>query len=93
MGVARAIHTFYPFMKPQQENGATPGCIVNIASIASFLAAPLMGYYAATKHAVLGLSETLRREMELKRTTSPNLFVRVSCLQPYVNNYWLFQAL
>ena len=42
----------------------TPAHIVNTASENSFYpAAPLQGFYVATKHAVLGLSDTLRMEL------------------------------
>ena len=42
----------------------TPAYIVNTASENSFYpAAPLQGFYVATKHAVLGMSDTLRMEL------------------------------
>ncbi len=42
----------------------TPAHIVNTASENSFYpAAPLQGFYVATKHAILGLSDTLRMEL------------------------------
>jgi NAD(P)-dependent dehydrogenase (short-subunit alcohol dehydrogenase family) len=39
------------------------GRIVNISSVLGFLPAPYMGLYAASKHAVEGLTETLDHEM------------------------------
>jgi short-subunit dehydrogenase len=38
--------------------------VVNTASAASFEALPCMGVYAASKHAVLGLSQALQRDLE-----------------------------
>ncbi len=39
------------------------GRIVNIGSVAGRIASPFMGAYAASKHAVEGLSDSLRREL------------------------------
>ena len=54
---------------------AAKGRVVNIASIAGRVAAPLMGPYSAGKHAVEALSETLRFEVE-------PLGMRVACVEP-----------
>jgi len=40
------------------------GAIVNLGSIASDVALPLQGMYAATKHAVKGFTDALRMELE-----------------------------
>ena len=40
------------------------GRIVNIGSVAGRLAAPFMGVYGASKHAVEGLTDALRREVQ-----------------------------
>ncbi|MBX6317010.1 MULTISPECIES: oxidoreductase [Pseudomonadota] len=40
------------------------GAIVNVSSIAGRLAAPGSGYYSATKFAIEGLSDALRKEVE-----------------------------
>lgn len=40
------------------------GCIVNISSLAGIRGMPALGQYCATKFAVEGLSEALRREVE-----------------------------
>jgi NAD(P)-dependent dehydrogenase (short-subunit alcohol dehydrogenase family) len=44
---------------------AMPGRIVNVTSIAGRTAAPFVGAYAGSKHAMEGLSEALRRELML----------------------------
>jgi short-subunit dehydrogenase len=53
------------------------GHVLNTASAASFEALPGMGPYGASKHAVLGISEALRREL-----TASGSRVGVSVLIP-----------
>lgn len=57
LGVVHGILAAFPLMKAQ---GA--GIIVNTASAAGLLSLPLMAPYAMTKHAVVGLSDSLRFE-------------------------------
>lgn len=56
-GVIHGCHAFLPAMKAQGRGG-----IINVASAASFGAAPLMGAYNTTKAAVVALTETLLAE-------------------------------
>ena len=58
MGVVHGIRSFVPILLEQDE-----AHIVNTGSAACFEALPGMGLYASSKHAVLGLSEALRREL------------------------------
>jgi NAD(P)-dependent dehydrogenase (short-subunit alcohol dehydrogenase family) len=58
-GVASGIRSFVPRMITQGE-----GHIVNTGSGASFVATPRLGPYCATKHAIVGLSEALRYELD-----------------------------
>ena len=58
-GVANGIRSFVPRMIEQGE-----GHIVNTGSGASFVSTPRLGPYSATKHAIVGLSEALRYELE-----------------------------
>lgn len=58
MGVVHGCKLFAPAMV---ERGR--GHIVNLASAAGYYAAPDMSAYSASKHAVLGLTESLRAEM------------------------------
>ena len=51
------------------------GHVINISSVAGFIGFPGSGYYAATKHAVEGWSDSLRAEV------GP-LGVRVTCVEP-----------
>jgi NAD(P)-dependent dehydrogenase (short-subunit alcohol dehydrogenase family) len=56
---------------------ATPDArIVNVASVAGFIGAPMLGTYVATKFAVRGLSEALDAEFAPKG-------IRVVCLAPW----------
>jgi len=57
MGVVHGTLAAYPLMARQRG-----GCIVNIASLAGLVGAPLMAPYATTKFAVVGLTLTLRAE-------------------------------
>lgn len=56
-GVIHGCNVFLPGIKEQAFGG-----IINVASAASFGAAPRMGAYNTTKAAVLGLTETLHAE-------------------------------
>jgi len=59
MGVVHCIRAFLPAMR--RAGGARK--IVNVASLAGFAPAPNMSAYAASKHAVVGLSEVLAMEL------------------------------
>ncbi len=60
-GVLNGIHAAYPLMVEQGF-----GYIINTASMAGLIPAPLMTPYAMTKHAVVGLSTSLRVEAMAK---------------------------
>jgi NAD(P)-dependent dehydrogenase (short-subunit alcohol dehydrogenase family) len=57
LGVVHGVHAAYPVMVDQ-----AGGHIVNTASMAGLVPAPMMTPYATTKHAVVGLSRSLRAE-------------------------------
>jgi NAD(P)-dependent dehydrogenase (short-subunit alcohol dehydrogenase family) len=59
MGIVHCIRAFLPAMR--KAGGARK--IVNVASLAGFAPAPNMSAYAASKHAVVGLSEVLAMEL------------------------------
>jgi NAD(P)-dependent dehydrogenase (short-subunit alcohol dehydrogenase family) len=56
-GVVHGVQAAYPVMAKQRS-----GHIINTASIAGLIQPPYMGPYVATKHAVVGLSLSLRGE-------------------------------
>lgn len=60
LGVVNGIRAFVPRMIEQGE-----GHVVNTASIAGLVTAPAMGPYVATKHAVVGLTESLYLDLQL----------------------------
>ncbi|MBB5060646.1 NAD(P)-dependent dehydrogenase (short-subunit alcohol dehydrogenase family) [Granulicella aggregans] len=62
IGTLNVIQQFLPLI---QGSGKRPGRIVNIGSTAGRIGIPFFGAYAASKHALTGLSESLRRELML----------------------------
>src|SRR3954469_9252201 len=58
-GVLYGIAATLPYMKQQKA-----GQIINVSSVAGHKVGPGFAVYAATKHAVLALSEGLRQEVK-----------------------------
>jgi NAD(P)-dependent dehydrogenase (short-subunit alcohol dehydrogenase family) len=58
-GLTRMTQAVLPGMRKRGS-----GCIVNVASLGGIRGMPALGQYCATKFAVEGLSEALRREVE-----------------------------
>ena len=69
-GLAALTRAVLPGMRAQRR-----GTIVNISSVGGFIGQPGSGYYAATKHAVEGLSDALAKEV------GP-LGIAVCCVEP-----------
>ena len=61
IGVLHMVQAFVPLMRAH--DAGRPGRVVNISSVAGRLAYPFMGAYAASKHALEALSDSLRREL------------------------------
>jgi len=59
------IKAFAPLLGTDRARTGPPGRIVNISSVGGRIAAPFVGLYAASKHGLEGLSESLRRELML----------------------------
>lgn len=57
-GLSNLTREVLPLMRSQKS-----GHIINVASIGGFTTFPALGYYHATKYAVVGLSETLAKEV------------------------------
>ncbi len=68
-GVIHGVHAVLPIMIAQQS-----GHIINTASIQGLLPAPFQTLYSTSKHAVVGLSESLNYEMACN-----NVHVSVLC--------------
>ncbi|MGI9601706.1 MAG: SDR family NAD(P)-dependent oxidoreductase [Acidimicrobiales bacterium] len=80
LGVAHGVTTFGPILRD-----AGSGHIVNTASEAGLCTTAMMGMYNASKHAVVGLSEALYRELE-------GTGVGVSVLCPELVNTRIFES-
>ena len=80
LGVAYGVSTFAPLLVEAGE-----GHIVNTASEAGLATNGSLGMYCATKHGVVGLSESLYRELE-------NTPVGVSCLCPSLVKTKIFES-
>lgn len=62
-GLMRATQAFLPLLGMDAGREGKPGRIVNITSVGGRLSAPFLGAYAATKHAIEALTDSLRREL------------------------------
>jgi len=62
VSVLTVTQAFFQLLATGKDGAARPGRIINISSIAGKLALPFLGPYAASKHGVEGLSDSLRRE-------------------------------
>jgi NAD(P)-dependent dehydrogenase (short-subunit alcohol dehydrogenase family) len=58
-GVIHGVHYFVPRMIAQRE----PGHVLNTASMAGLIASQGLGVYNTSKYAVVGLSETLAKDL------------------------------
>ena len=57
------VQAFAPLLGSDRTRSGPPGRIVNMSSIAGKLANPFTGPYAASKHALEAISDSLRREL------------------------------
>jgi short-subunit dehydrogenase len=71
-GVARVVNAVLPVMRKQKS-----GRIVNMSSILGLIPSPYNAFYASTKHAIEGYSESLDHEVR-------NFGIRVVLVQPGV---------
>jgi hypothetical protein len=67
VGVVATLQAFAPMLWQGVKAGEPPGRIVNITSVGGKTALPFLGPYVASKFALEGLTESLRREMMLFR--------------------------
>ncbi len=78
-GVIYGCETFVPRFRATGVGG-----IINVASMAGFVAAPEMGPYSVTKYGVVALSETLAEEMQgtdIRVTTLCPTFVKTNIVR------------
>lgn len=65
VSVLAITQAFLPLLGADKKATHSPGRIVNIGSISGKIAYPFMGAYAASKHAIEALNDSLRRELML----------------------------
>ncbi|WP_300304159.1 SDR family NAD(P)-dependent oxidoreductase, partial [Ferrovibrio sp.] len=78
-GVVNGLRAFLPLMLARERAGHTPGHVLNVASLAGLTAPPFLTAYTASKHAVVGLSESLAQELAIMQS-----HIRVSVVCPGV---------
>ena len=65
IGQIAVIQAFLPLLGAVAQPKHAPGRIINISSVGGKVAAPFLGAYAGSKHALEGMSHSLRRELQL----------------------------
>jgi NAD(P)-dependent dehydrogenase (short-subunit alcohol dehydrogenase family) len=65
IGQIGVTQVFLPLLGADRTRSGKPGRIVNVSSVSGKRAMPFMGPYAASKHALEAVSESLRRELML----------------------------
>ncbi|GAB3895684.1 SDR family NAD(P)-dependent oxidoreductase [Spirosoma agri] len=65
LGLLQVTQAFLPLLGARANHPVQPGRIQNISSVNGQVAIPFMGAYVGSKHAVEGLSHSLRRELKL----------------------------
>jgi NAD(P)-dependent dehydrogenase (short-subunit alcohol dehydrogenase family) len=71
LGVVHGVHAFMPILVEQDE-----AHVVNTASMSGLIASPGMGAYVTSKHAVVGLTKSLRTDLAVRW---PHVGVTVVC--------------
>lgn len=65
LGVLAVTQAFLPLLGARPKGAEKPGRIVMMSSVSGRMGFPFLGPYVASKHALEGLSESLRRELML----------------------------
>jgi NAD(P)-dependent dehydrogenase (short-subunit alcohol dehydrogenase family) len=65
VSVLSVTQAFLPLLGASKDAAFEPGRIINISSVSGKIAYPFMGAYAASKHALEAMSDSLRRELML----------------------------
>ncbi|PPD43909.1 MAG: oxidoreductase [Methylocystis sp.] len=63
VGQLQVTQAFAPLLGARRPQGGVPGRIVNMSSVAGRFATPFLGAYNASKFALEGMSDALRREL------------------------------
>ena len=62
---AGVTQAFAPLLGADRSLAGTPGRIINMSSVGGRFGGPFLGAYAASKYGLEGMSESLRRELQL----------------------------
>ncbi len=65
LGLVKCIQAFAPLLGAREGHGSKPGRVINISSVAGKIGMPFIAPYVGSKHAVEGISHSLRRELLL----------------------------
>jgi len=65
IGLFGVTQAFLPMLGAVKDAPHPPGRIINISSVGGKIAAPFLGAYSGSKHALEGMSESLRRELQV----------------------------
>ncbi|NEU75030.1 SDR family oxidoreductase [Hassallia byssoidea VB512170] len=65
IGQIAVIQAFLPLLGASKQSRPNPGRIINISSVAGKSAPAFLGAYVGSKHAIEGISHSLRRELQL----------------------------
>jgi len=65
LGLVKCMQAFAPLLGARENHGSQPGRILNISSVAGKIGMPFVAPYVGSKHAVEGVSASLRRELLL----------------------------
>ena len=65
LGLIQVTQAFLPLLGARPGFQGQPGRVINIGSVSGQVAAPFMGAYVGTKHALEGLNASWRRELQL----------------------------
>jgi short-subunit dehydrogenase len=65
IGLMAVTQAFLPMLGASKNFSPPPGKIINISSVAGQTSMPFMGPYSGSKHALEGISNSLRRELLL----------------------------
>ncbi len=63
VGVLNVLQAFLPLVGAEVKQTDKPGKVINISSVGGRLARPFYGPYNASKHAIEGMTDALRREL------------------------------
>ncbi len=65
LGVIKVTQSFLPLLGARENHASAPGKILQISSIAGKIGMPFLSPYVGSKHALEGISQSLRRELQL----------------------------